>query len=79
MRKFQLGIIVVACRTSVQGKDMEQMIKDFGLKFDNCCVQGDFYFVQVLEGKEKLWANAFKGQDGVISATQIPVFSDSGR
>ena len=75
MAKFQAGVILVACKTSVAGKKMEEMVKDFGLTFNDCCVQGDFYFIQVPKGKENLWMYAFKGQPEVNSATRIPDFS----
>ncbi|MDP3726260.1 MAG: hypothetical protein Q8R36_03630 [bacterium] len=69
------GRIVVACLSTITGDYMREMITDFGLKFDTCCVPGEFYFIQVPKGKEDRWARAFSSQIGVISAQPVPLFS----
>ena len=75
MAKYQPGLIIITCEASVSGNKMQEMVKNFGLKFKNCCVQADLYFVQVPEGKEEFWVDVFGRQDGVRDVIRIPDFS----
>lgn len=75
MAKFQSGRIVVVCKTSVEGATMQKMIANFGLKFSDCCVQGDFYFIEVESGTEEQWVKKFSEEPGVFSVTRLPDFS----
>ena len=75
MSKTGSGQIVVTCKTSISGKAVEQMVKDFGLEFANVCVSGDFYFIKVTKGTETRWANAFRVQPEVTGAGPVPVYT----
>jgi len=72
MARFQPGSIVVTCETRVRGEKMDKLIKGFGLHYQNTCVNGEIYFIQVPEGQEDHWLKVFKSIDGVIGLSRVP-------